>query len=463
MPKFTLKQTAQEVQDILDVVEGSYESKGELTTHFKRYEWADPLFITKEGDYRDTTGNWSSTGGAGYITYYFVTPSNFHSLYLTFTEAEGYIQIVTENPEGTHIRRVRTSDNNMPTEESPYEIKEGDIIYISISLKHVAPKIGCYINLTEGTPILLSNNVSLNSNQITQAQEKSCMLQYSKAGFANTSATEGLKLYFPTATGYICQDFEHNIKEEWKCNCWRLDQTTVVDDNRNEIMIVCSSGPEWEMAVHLKDVPDFIGGYAHGDEIMTSISFFLDGKLVNPEDLTLLTRFTELRVIETSTGYNPGNEEEEALTHIKEYIFNKDGYTVHQRVKWLKAYELQSGCYLAMMPARKTTTKNDQEITLTDACYSDIDYKSQDIQNTVGTTITFKSAHSGYVYGKTSGFSAHMEFPTYPDKESGGYMMVTDNASDSYNKLYFVTAMVDNVVANEEWVTTTKWKFQYRE
>ena len=126
---------------------------------------------------------------------------------------------MTENPEGTHIRRVRTSDNNMPTEESPYEIKEGDIIYISISLKHVAPKIGCYINLTEGTPILLSNNVSLNSNQITQAQEKSCMLQYSKAGFANTSATEGLKLYFPTATGYICQDFEHNIKEEWKCNC----------------------------------------------------------------------------------------------------------------------------------------------------------------------------------------------------------------------------------------------------
>ena len=55
--KFTLKQTAQEVQDILDVVEGSYESKGELVTHFKRYEWADPLFITKDGAYRDTTGN----------------------------------------------------------------------------------------------------------------------------------------------------------------------------------------------------------------------------------------------------------------------------------------------------------------------------------------------------------------------------------------------------------------------
>lgn len=460
--KFTLKQTANAVQELLDVVEDSYESKGELVTHFKKYQWSDPLFVVQEGYYRSTDSRWER-GGENYITYYFVAPSNFHSIYLTFTATEGYIQILTENPEGTYVRRVRTLDNNMPTEEAPYEIKEGDVVYISIATKQMSSKIGCYINLTEGSPILLSNNVALNTNQISQAQEKSCMLQYMKSGFANSSATEGFKLYFPAATGYIQQDFEHNVNEDSKCDCWRLDQTNVVDDNRNEIMTVCSAGPEWEMAVHIKDVPDFIGGYAHGDEIMQSISFFLDGKLINPENLTLLTRFTELRVIETSIGYNPGNEEEEALTHIKEYIFTKEGYTVHQRVKWLKAYELQSGCYLGMMPTRKTTEKYNQEITLTDACYSDIDYKSQDIVNEVGTRISFQGAHSGYVYGKTSGFSAHMEFPTYPDKESGGYMMVTDNSSESYNKMYFVTAMTGNVVANEEWVTTTKWKFQYKE
>ena len=271
--------------------------------------------------------------------------------------------------------------------------------------------------------------------------EKQLYCQYdSSIRFENSVG--GLRIYIPTYDGYINYNIVHTQKHNDNNDIWRMGQAYAVDDNLKNSYAITPVGAEWDMALSLKGRPDFIGGYAHGDEIYTSISMFLDGKPVEITSIKNLTAFEEIIILESSIGYDPNDHTTQALKHYKEYIINENGITLNQKVEWLNDYTLSSS-YMAMMPPLKT---------LTDTFYTNIDYCMKDTADNYGFV---PSATKAVVYGSVSGLLFSMSIPKYPSLSGGDRFLLTDNSGGAYNKMYFVICNGENVSAGDIWETTT--------
>lgn len=432
------------------------ESNGEIKYGY--YSKALSSLTKVNGQYRNTTGGWVTLDS--YLTYYGQLDGGF---YLTGSKPS-YLQIVIENPLGTFKRRLRSSENNLPTIDNPYLLDSGDIVFISGTPSPFPASFAIYTYRGEGTKPILSNDINLNTNQLNQVSNliatsisNSCFLEYSDS-FTHSSATEGFKIYIPSNNCYIEHDFIHTVNDSIKCDCWRLDRCVIVDMNHEEIIEAVNSGPEWEMAIHLADRSDFIGGGAHGDEVMTSVSFYVDGKYYSDPSEIPETEFREFRVLEVSTGYDPSDDTTEVLTHYKEYNFTNEGIKLNQKVVWTADEDLASGSYLGMLPTHKTSN----DITFTDAYYDNKNYKLNLISE-VSYPVTIGKATQIATVGTTSSFTGEMTIDKYPTvaNSSGGYVLITDNGADVYNKGYFVIAMSDTVTANDIWEVTNTWHFEY--
>ena len=252
--------------------------------------------------------------------------------------------------------------------------------------------------------------------------EKQLYCQYdSSIRFENSVG--GLRIYVPTYEGYINYNIVHTKSESDNKDIWRIGQAYACDDELKNSYAITPAGAEWDMALRLKGRPDFIGGYAHGDEIYTSISMFLDGKPVEITSIKNLTAFEEIIILESSIGYDPNDHTTQALKHYKEYIL--------------------SSSYMAMMPPLKT---------LTDTFYTNIDYCMKDTADNYGFV---PSATKAVVYGSVSGLLFSMSIPKYPSLSGGDRFLLTDNSGGAYNKMYFVICNGENVSAGDIWETTT--------
>jgi len=58
---------------------------------------------------------------------------------------------------------------------------------------------------------------------------------------------------------------------------WRLSVVNFCDEALSSVRPLTRGGAEWEMALKIKECPDFIGGYAHGDEVFSRIAVTVDG------------------------------------------------------------------------------------------------------------------------------------------------------------------------------------------
>lgn len=254
----------------------------------------------------------------------------------------------------------------------------------------------------------------------------------------------GLRIFIPTTNGYANYNLVHSVYEAKNCDVWRLSKAYAFDDNFENEIELTPKGAEWDMALRLSGRPDFIGGYAHGDEIFSSISANVDGKTVEIESLEALTPFDELTVRVESIGYDPNDSTTQALKHFKEYIINKDGITLNQRVEWLNDYTLGSS-YMAMMPPLKS---------LTDSFYTNVDSEPKEASANYGSV---RGATVAVVYGADTGISFSMSVPKYPSLVGGDRFLLTDNSGKPYNKMYFVICNGAEVSKGDIWETTTKY------
>ena len=263
------------------------------------------------------------------------------------------------------------------------------------------------------------------------------------------SALGGLKLFVPLADGYATYHLVHSVNRDRNCDTWRLGRAYAVDHRFENETALTPHGAEWDMALRLKDRPDFIGGYAHGDEIYTSLSVTMDGESIGMESLTDLTRFDKMIITVESLGYDPNDSATQALRHQKEYVIDGDGITLNQTVEWLNDYTLGSS-YLAMMPPLKT---------LTDHFYTDVD-----------PTPKIANGHRGYVlgasqatvYGDASRIAFSMSVPKYPSLPGGDRFLLSDNGGYPYNKMYFVVCNGADVSKGEVWESTTQYRIAER-
>ena len=275
------------------------------------------------------------------------------------------------------------------------------------------------------------------------------LLQYDPT-YRNERSTEALLIYRPAAVGYICHRLARTVCERTNADAWRLSLVTACDnDLQNHFPITCE-GAEWEMALRLQDRPDFIGGFAHGDERDTAIAFFLDGHETDVRALTAPTPCRALRIAISSIGYDPLDSKTEAILHRKEYEINADGILLRQTVEWLGDYSLSS-CYTAMMPPLKTYTDT-YETDLTPATAFDLRVKKEKVTG----------ARSATLFAQGGGFSYTMEiepYGLYPEDEQ---FTLTDNGGAPYNKMYFSLCESGTVKRGMVWNTVTRYRITHK-
>lgn len=257
-----------------------------------------------------------------------------------------------------------------------------------------------------------------------------CLVKYEQSTTPEFSA-EQLSIYLPTTVGYIKHQFVHSVNADRNADNWRMGIAYAAADDLSERYPITAAA-EWECAVHLADRSDFSGGIAHGDEIGTSLTVMLDGRIVPVNSITSLTSFDELRVITTSNLYDPADGTTLIATHGAERIYTKDGVTVNQSLKWEKAVTA-TACYLAMFPPSKTVT---------DHFYTENDFAPAVIP--ARTQVRRAGAHRAVVYSEEAGFVGEFSVEAYPVGYSGGdYFLMLDNGGTSYNKCYYAITKSD--------------------
>lgn len=275
---------------------------------------------------------------------------------------------------------------------------------------------------------------------------------------------EGLAIYLPTERGYINYNFVHTVHPDRNADMWRLSVTNLCDEKGQFIKRITKAGAEWEMAIKLAGRPDFIGGYAHGDEKFRSIALTIDGVLVKDMKSLEHTSFSNMLITVCSEGYDPNNGKTKVLEHCKEYVITDEGITLYQTVKWCNDYVLDErlGSYLAMMPPMKHSNTDEADI-ITDSYYTNLNTEPIKIERN-GFVIKQKATEMLCVSGKESGLCFRMTKSDYMPKCNHGEMMiVTDNGEkNNYNKMYFVFAQDDKVSVGDVWSATTSYQIEWK-
>lgn len=274
---------------------------------------------------------------------------------------------------------------------------------------------------------------------------RSILCQYS-ADRADDSGIESLKIFCPTDGGYINYNVVHSLSEVSKCDTWRLSVAYYCDGALNRVRALTRSGAEWEMALKISGRPDFIGGYAHGDEVFDALDIKIDGKICGLNDLQELTAAKYITVEVASRGYDPNDSTSEAHIHQKKICFDISGVRVEQRVEWLNGYELGRS-YMAMMPPIKDVTDH----YFTDKDPAKIPIKLAEDASGCGVDAICLCGESGFIF--------EMRVEKYlSDVEKGNSFLVTDNGGVPYNKMYFVLCHGGSVSKGDVWESVTVYE-----
>ena len=292
------------------------------------------------------------------------------------------------------------------------------------------------------------------------------MLQLSKVIYDENMSYDkgqgGLAIYIATEKGYINYNLVHSVIRERNADMWRLTVANLTNADGEIVKQITKNGAEWEMAVRIMDRPDFIGGYAHGDEKYTLFEVYIDGVKTEVTSLRQSTTFEEMKVIVDSIGYDPNDGTTKALAHHKKYRINKEGIRLEQKVEWFHDYDMRKSSYLAMMPPVKHSTISEEDV-ITDSYYTDLDSTPQIIAKTGGFSFSTEGVISVCVFGEKSGVHFTMSKADYSgSKSESTSMILSDNNGLNYNKMYFVFCGADTVKAGEVWTSTTVYNIEWK-
>lgn len=268
---------------------------------------------------------------------------------------------------------------------------------------------------------------------------------------ADDSGVEAVKLYMPVKGGFVNYNIVHSVMERTNCNTWRLSAVYFCDEALSPVRPLTRSGAEWEMALKIKERPDFIGGYAHGDEVFSKIAVTVDGVAKELSDLSEVTAAKELIFEVWSTGFDPLDSVSESLLHYKKLICTANGVRVEQRVEWLNDYELNNS-FMAMLPPFKCET--DHYFTDNAPERRPIPPEGVNEQGDVKAL---------YLRGE-AGFTFCLKAEKYlSDENVGNCYFVRDNGGVPYNKMYFLLMHKGSVGKGDIWETVTEYQITANE
>lgn len=405
---------------------------------------SDITNVVKEAGYSGSKTTTAHTGvllaeNAGYDTYYVVLSEaceiytkNVRVDYLAICYGSDFTEIIEDSGNKwlccSNPNRVRKSESNLPTEENKLSLSAGSVVAFTVTA-----------GANETIYGLGNQKVIKQSFKDEIISSKSKHIQYI-TGTGLDSSAEWVDVYMPTISGYIKYVFVHTEEPTINADVWRIAKAVHCDEDFS-VIEDCTTTGEWECAVKLDGRPDFSGGFLHGDEVLDSITFFVDGAIVDITDFTTITEVESFKVIQTSNLYDPNDGTTVIARHGSEHNFTSKSLEISQSVTWRVAATVVNA-YLAMFPPLKSLTDN----LITNKDYEIVElpqvYEEADITSAI-------------LYSDTKKFSSQFDINDYPKglSTTSNTFLCTDNNGNNYNKCYYTTVRGSSysVSIGEEW------------
>ena len=233
----------------------------------------------------------------------------------------------------------------------------------------------------------------------------------------------------------------HCVKASVNADVWRIMYAYLVKPTGQSRQMTIHG--EWECAVKIDGRSDFSGGQTHGDEVMTSVTAFVDGLETDIEDIGGYCK--EIKIVRKSNLYDPNDGTTLIAEHGVEYIFNQNGLTINQSINWKVEASLTT-CYLAMLPIAKAYSQYRFDNTSFNV-----------VENTqTSYSVNIPKATEVTEYSDTYEDMFTMGVGRYPSGMTGGdCALISDNGGLGYNKVYFPVCSSANVDIGTLWMSTT--------
>ena len=375
-------------------------------------------------------------------------------------------------------RSDKTGDQALPDASNKWNVTTGQMLAIFIQTHTTSLFLNTTFTYSFNEVVKqFSNDVFFNQAQQQQIIKtfKKPIIKYGACDTETGTSTgkEQLTVFVPTITGFVKYAIVHCESNAKNANNWRIDYAYYCDNNLNVLFPITTAG-EWEFAIKINNTNDFVGGIAHGNEVIDNLTVIIDG--VPVDDLTTLMfqkEAREIQIVERTTLYNPNdgatletrNNFSPIGSHGRAYIFNNEGLRLIQTLK-LDVAETLTTSYMTMFPIIRgnDAVSNDQ---ITDHYYSNNEFIVYDV-STGGSGSGYgwrQNVTRATIWGAASGVNATVEMlnqPKQSNPENGGKLFQVQNTVDAYNKFYWSICGVNNTTyeaaANEIFQTDTLYK-----
>jgi len=207
----------------------------------------------------------------------------------------------------------------------------------------------------------------------------------------------------------------------------------------------------WECAIQESGAEDFIGSHAHGDEVLTSATLLVDGRLsslsTTEEMIARSATFVQKSTLYRCNTLTP------VANLVKRYEVTSAGITITSDIEWLEALVLVDS-YLAMLPISRTSDGTSTGLQITDTGMREPEYTLEDL-SADGFAPIYSQADSAMIWGSTSGVSAEVELVDRPDLPNREFNF---SPASQYNKLYFDVSGSHTTQVGEKWRVKARYR-----
>lgn len=220
--------------------------------------------------------------------------------------------------------------------------------------------------------------------------------------FSKTSPTE-FTVYIPIANKflghtfyYVDRPYESGIKNS-NVRLWSYKRAAEYDASMSLVRNFYTEATQ-DLMIRENDVTDYIGGDAHGDEILQNVEIYVDGRLLESNDIYSVN-CSDVKIIQTTFLYRDTSVTDGVLEHVatakKMHIVDKDGYSLNVSLEFHEELSLRD-CFIG---ALSMSRKNSNDIDLFFKAVFGDTLTEVDLTATESTFERVENVNDVYIFG----------------------------------------------------------------
>ena len=374
--------------------------------------------------------NWEFNGQTLHI-------KDISSIYV-YVGAKGYYHEITVNPEGITVNADQMAYVDLNV-DSIYDVL--DISVIDSPCSTLTHGINAFISDNK-LPLAINLNGHLSGPLVDKLLPPSGTIIDSRL-YINVTSNSKVTIFKQSGEKsgiyYIGQDFVHSYNTTINADVWRLDSSSIYTKNYDNSFTkfknfkIINVG-EWECALKEAGAKDFIGGLAHGDEIMSDMLFLLDGL---PIDLTSNGIYTgnKITILENSVMNRVDRLDDKVAKHVRYYEITKDDIIITQKVEWLQSLTMDKS-YLTMLPIARTVGNTEDGEYITNKGFKNNYFNILDLSYGHNNVLYENGVSEAVIWNDGAGYKVFAKVEILESNELPNASMAFSGAPN-YNKIYF--------------------------